>query len=81
MDNRIGLEFPGETEFTGTDSIWYFDMTGTWALNDNVEFRLGVNNVFDRDPETYAPNVQSGTDPSTYDVVGRRYFGGIKLRF
>ena len=56
-------------------------MTGTWALNDNVEFRLGVNNVFDRDPETYAPNVQSGTDPSTYDVVGRRYFGGIKLRF
>jgi outer membrane receptor protein involved in Fe transport len=40
------MEFPGETEFTGTDAIWYFDLAGTWALNDNVEFRLGVNNLF-----------------------------------
>ena len=50
-------------------------------MTDNVEFKLGVNNVFNKEAESYAPNVQSGTDPSTYDVVGRRVFGGIKLRF
>lgn len=81
MDNRLSVEFPGETEFTGVDAVWYWDFTGTWNVTDNVELRLGVNNAFDKQPETYAPNVQSGTDPSTYDVVGRRVFGGIKLRF
>ena len=81
MENRLNKEFPGETSFTGVDAVWYWDVAGTWAVTDNVEFQLGVNNVFDKDPETYAPNVQSGTDPSTYDVIGRRVFGGVKLRF
>ncbi len=81
MDNRLTVEFPGETEFTGVDAIWYWDAWGSYDVNDNVEVRLGVNNLFDQDPETYAPNVQSGTDPSTYDVVGRRVFGSIRLRF
>ena len=46
-----------------------------------MAFKLGVNNVADQEPQTYNPNVQSGTDPSVYDVVGRRVFGQIKLRF
>lgn len=81
MDNRLDVEFPGETEFTGVDAVWYWDFAGTWAVTDNVELKLGLNNAFDKKPEVYAPNVQSGTDPSTYDVVGRRVFGAIKLRF
>ncbi|MDP2010490.1 MAG: TonB-dependent receptor [Phenylobacterium sp.] len=81
MENRLNVEFPGETQFTGPDAVWYLDLAGTYALSDNVEFKLGVNNVFNKEAETYAPNVQSGTDPSSYDVVGRRVFGGIKLRF
>lgn len=81
MENRLNREFPGETEFTGPDAVWYWDIAGAYKLTDNVEFRLGVNNVFDKQAETYAPNVQSGTDPSTYDVVGRRVFGSIRLRF
>ncbi len=80
MDNRLSIEFPGET-FTGPDSMWYWDVAGDWAITDNVSLRVGVNNLFDEDPQVYAPNVQSGTDPSTYDVVGRRVFSQIKLRF
>ncbi len=80
MDNRLAVEFPGET-FTGPDSMWYWDVAGDWAMTDNVSLRVGVNNLFDEDPQVYAPNVQSGTDPSTYDVVGRRVFSQIKLRF
>ncbi|MFA5503409.1 MAG: hypothetical protein WDA35_03390, partial [Bacilli bacterium] len=78
---RLAREFPGETEFTGPDAVWYWDVAGTWNINDAVQLRLGVNNVFDKEAETYAPNVQSGTDPSTYDVVGRRVFGSLRLRF
>jgi outer membrane receptor protein involved in Fe transport len=46
-----------------------------------MTFRIGVNNVFDRQPEQYAPNVQSGTDPSLYDVIGRRAYVSGRLRF
>ena len=53
----------------------------SWGVTDNVEFKLGVNNVADQQPRLYGPNVQSGTDPSTYDVIGRRIFGQLRLRF
>ncbi|HYD45754.1 MAG TPA: hypothetical protein VEA79_10880, partial [Phenylobacterium sp.] len=62
-------------------ATWYTDIDVTWGITDNVELKLGVNNVADQQPRIYAPNVQSGTDPSTYDVIGRRAFGSIKLRF
>ena len=87
MDNRQFAEFPGETflGIAGTPpnvpATWYTDIDVTWGITDNVEIKLGVNNVADQQPRVYAPNVQSGTDPSTYDVIGRRAFGSIKLRF
>ena len=81
MDNRASVIFPGETSFTGVDAIWYWDLAGTWNITDGASVRLGVNNVFDEQPPTYAPNVQSGTDPSLYDIVGRRVFGQIILQY
>lgn len=80
MDNRLGKEFVGE-QFTGTPGLWYFDFSGAWKVTDNVELRVGVNNAFDKQPPQYNPNVQSGTDPSVFDVIGRRVFGQLQLRF
>jgi outer membrane receptor protein involved in Fe transport len=87
MDNRQFRQYPGET-FLGTAGVpsnvpatYYVDLDATWGITDNVELKIGVNNVTDQDPRLYAPNTQSGTDPSTYDVIGRRAFGQIKLRF
>ncbi|MGC1468225.1 MAG: TonB-dependent receptor [Sphingorhabdus sp.] len=79
MVNRAAKQFPGET-FRGPGSIWYFDF-GLEANVDALTFRLGLNNAFDRQPETYAPNVQSGTDPSLYDVLGRRAYVSARLKF
>lgn len=79
MANRASRQFPGET-FTGPGAVWYFD----FALEANVDaltFRLGLNNAFDKLPPQYAPNVQSGTDPSTYDVLGRRAYASVRLKF
>jgi outer membrane receptor protein involved in Fe transport len=59
----------------------YWDIGGTYEVVKGVTLRAGINNLLDQKPRTYAPNVQSGTDPSTYDVIGRRAFGQIKLRF
>ncbi|UTP38771.1 TonB-dependent receptor [Phenylobacterium sp. LH3H17] len=87
MENRQFRQYEGET-FLGTAGVpsnvpatYYIDLDATWGVTDNVEIKLGVNNVADQQPRLYAPNVQSGTDPSTYDVIGRRAFGQIKLRF
>ncbi|MES2443433.1 MAG: TonB-dependent receptor [Pseudomonadota bacterium] len=80
MTNRAGVQFPGETSFTGPGSVWYFDFGLTTQI-DQMTWRVGVNNAFDRQPPQYAPNVQSGTDPSTYDVVGRRAYVQIGLKF
>lgn len=80
MENRASVIFPTE-EFTGTDAIWYWDFAAGWNLTDNATFRIGVNNAFDEQPPEYSPNVQSGTDPSLYDVVGRRVFGQVTLRY
>lgn len=80
MENRMGVLFPGE-QFTGVPSTTYWDFGATWEFARNMLIRAGLNNAFDQKPRTYAPNVQSGTDPSTYDVVGRRWFLQAQLKF
>jgi iron complex outermembrane recepter protein len=66
---------------TGVDSTWYFDLTGRYDLPYGFSVRGGINNVSDRNPQIYSPNVQANTDPSLYDVLGRRYFIGVDYRF
>ncbi|HEV7287807.1 TonB-dependent receptor domain-containing protein [Sphingomonas sp.] len=79
MENRAARQYIGET-FTGPGSVWYFDFAVQGQV-ENMTLRLGLNNAFDRKPPTYAPNVQSGTDPSTYDVIGRRAYVSARLKF
>ena len=65
---------------TGTGAIWYADLAARYDVTDSISLRLGINNVFDEEPQLYAPNIQANTDPSTYDVLGRRYFFGLEWR-
>ncbi len=65
---------------SGTEETWYFDLRGSFDLTSNVTLRAGVNNVFDEGPQIYSPNIQANTDPSTYDILGRRFFVGVNLR-
>jgi outer membrane receptor protein involved in Fe transport len=61
--------------------IDYFDLIGSYDLTDNLSLRFTVNNITDEQPPFYTPSVQANTDPSTYDVLGRRYTVGITARF
>jgi iron complex outermembrane recepter protein len=62
---------------TGVDATWYLDMAVSYNLFHNLTLRAGVNNVANQSPRLYSPNVQANTDPSLYDVLGRRYFVGF----
>lgn len=73
----------------------YFDLASTFTIGDNYIFRLGVNNILDKQP----PLVTSGngnvggsnlcptgpcngnTYPATYDALGRYIYAGITLQF
>lgn len=79
MDNRASRQFVGE-EFTGPDSVIYVDLA-VEADFKPLTLRMGLNNALDKAPQQYAPNVQSGTDPSLYDVIGRRAYVSGVLRF
>jgi iron complex outermembrane receptor protein len=63
----------------------YFDLTMTARIGDHYGFRLGVNNITDREPPiaTHLPGtVGSGnTYPQVYDAMGRYIFAGVTLDF
>lgn len=80
MTNRMAVIFPGES-FTGVPATTYWDVGANWNLMKLLTLRIGVVNALDQKPRTYSPNVQSGTDPSTYDVVGRRLMAQATLKF
>jgi len=84
MTNRAGSIFPGEASFTGVPAVSYVDLGVSWKmgfLGKDSQLRLGVNNVTNKQPPVYAPNVQSGTEASLYDVIGRRIFGQVIMKF
>lgn len=86
MINRTKRQFPGEANFGTTvppdvPHATYWDVFASYRFLKAAEVRLGLNNAFNLQPRQYAPNVQSGTDPSTYDVVGRRAFMQLNVSF
>ena len=63
----------------------YIDLTMTARIGDHYSFRLGVNNVFDREPPM-ATQLPAGTGsgntyPQVYDSMGRYIFAGVTLDF
>ncbi|WP_114395092.1 TonB-dependent receptor domain-containing protein [Oleisolibacter albus] len=65
----------------GVPATWYFDLNATYDVSENISLRGGIVNAFDQKPRLYTPNVQDNTDPSVYDVVGRRFFAGVTAKF
>ena len=67
------------------DSQNYFDLSGSWQVRENATLRLGVNNIFDREPPLSAA-VGAGfgngnTFPQVYDSLGRYVFAGATVDF
>jgi outer membrane receptor protein involved in Fe transport len=74
-----------QTPYSGAKSYNLFNLAGSWRLSDTIGVTLGIDNLFDRDPNRVGAgpfdNGAGDTVAGYYDVLGRRYFGGIKLTF
>lgn len=72
-------------DFGGTlGSRSYFDLAGTWDVNDTVTVRAGVNNIFDKDPPLVDTGWSGPGTPNTwgpYDTLGRQIFMSMTARF
>jgi len=66
------------------DAQNYFDLVLTARVGDNYSFRIGANNILDKDPPslvTPAPFGNGNTYPQVYDALGRYLFAGVTLNF
>jgi iron complex outermembrane receptor protein len=75
-------------QYHTTPSYDIFDASGRYSFSDNLELRFGIDNLFDKSPpivnlRTVAEGyTQTGvTNPAFYDVLGRRFYVGMKYQF
>ena len=64
----------------------YIDLEANFTIHDNLNFRVGVNNVFDKDPPLTGTSCTStfcngNTFPQVYDALGRFVFVGLSADF
>jgi outer membrane receptor protein involved in Fe transport len=82
---------PAAATAHGPDAHDEFDLSGNFFLNDTVAFRAGIDNLLDEEPPITARNTAVGTTafstgqgttlPAVYDVLGRRFYVGVTLRY
>jgi outer membrane receptor protein involved in Fe transport len=72
---------PDICDCTPVDSVVYADLSAAWQATDELSVRLGIDNLLDEEPQLYTPDQDSGTNPSVYDVIGRRYYVTLRYAF
>lgn len=78
--------FPTEQVSDLSDDIGtfnYLDVTVRYAVNENLDLSLGVQNITGKDAPVLGSTVseQANTFPATYDTLGRQVFFGASLKF
>ena len=62
----------------------YLDLTATAHVMDNIDVRVGVTNVFDRDPPLISSEIVNGQNTNSflaYDQLGRQMFVSFTAKF
>lgn len=67
----------------GVAATSYVDLNARWHITPRLEVRAGITNVTDQEPRFFtSANTAAGyTDPSSYDLIGRRFFLAVKARY
>ena len=68
-------------------AISYIDLAALWDVTESIQMRVGVNNLFDKEPPIAGNgagpsiNGNGNTFPGMYDALGRYWFiaGGVSF--
>ncbi len=65
------------------DTFNYVDVTMQYAVNENLDLTVGVQNILGKDAPLLGSTVneQANTYPATYETLGRQLFFGASLKF
>lgn len=74
FDVSPGADIPEDISPAYVGSITTHDLSSAYKLNDTFSFNVGVRNLFDKTPPGYTGN-------ALYDLVGRRVFAGVSVKF
>ena len=75
--------FPGRTNpVKSASAVDYLDLNFDYTFNERYTVFLGIDNLTDEEPPILGFSLagDANVDISLYDVLGRRYFGGIRIR-
>ena len=71
----------GGDSFNELEDMAYHDVSLGYAVNDNLRITLGVNNLFDTDPEVSYSTFANSFDPSMYEIPGQFFYTRVNLNF
>lgn len=65
------------------DAFNYLDVTVGYAVSENLDLTVGVQNILGKDAPLLGSTVneQANTYPATYETLGRQLFFGASVRF
>lgn len=63
------------------EDMAYHDVSLGYAVNDNLRVTVGVNNLFDTDPETSYSTFANSFDPSMYEIPGQFFYTRVNVNF
>ncbi len=80
---QFGGGLPIDSKF---DSTSYIDLSANYRVRENLNLRLGVNNVADKNPPVSSvvnqpPDGNGNTFPQVFDSLGRFFFAGVNMGF
>jgi iron complex outermembrane receptor protein len=86
LDDQFLLAYGLEPNSVGIGSVTYHDVQVAWSPGEALEFYVGATNLFDETPPPIlfgVPNSTLGTetDAGTYDAIGQRFYGGVRVKF
>jgi outer membrane receptor protein involved in Fe transport len=86
LDDQFLAAYGYPRESVEIGSVTYHDVQLTYSPGDVMEFYVGAFNVFDKEPPkliTGLPSNVTGaeTDSGTYDAIGQRFYGGVRVKF
>jgi iron complex outermembrane recepter protein len=68
-------------DFFSTDNTVYHDISMSYSVSDDLRITGGMNNIFDKEPESVLGGNDMGTVPEIYDVIGSRIFASVNFKF
>lgn len=85
IENSIAASQP-TTTILPTSAYNLFNLSTGWEFSSNWSMRFGIDNLMNRQPPVVGaqPGITDAaglTNPSIYDVLGRRYYVSIKAKF